>query len=202
MIWYNNHKRARANTDLIHQTVLDDITKGFAVALPMGMEKILPDAMICLVGIIEQKSFTSAGLVETKQRLTHEQTFPILPESNSVNDRTDLLRFPEMLYGWCLSRVIHQIVAFRTYFATKRIAGIKGDFKSAYRRVHYDRTSAQQSIISFNNSLIMMLCLCFGGSGCPPTWCAVGEIIVDLANQLLTPEHHTIMIQRTHQHPH
>jgi hypothetical protein len=27
--------------------------------------------------------------------------------------------------------------------------------------------------------------LCFGGSSCPPSWCSVGELIVDLANDLL-----------------
>lgn len=31
----------------------------------------------------------------------------------------------------------------------------------------------------------MWLRLCFGGTGCPPAWCAVGKMIVDLANDLL-----------------
>jgi hypothetical protein len=185
MIKYNNHKRARSNSQLLHQTVMDDINKGFSISLPIGTEKLLPEAMICPVGIVEQKSYTTSGHLETKQRLTHDQTFSILPQSTSVNDMTDLTRFPEMLYGWCLSRVIHQIVAFRTHFPDKRIIGIKRDFKSAYRRIHYDGKSAQQCLVSFDNSLIMMLRLCFGGAGCPPTWCSFGGMIVDLASQLL-----------------
>jgi hypothetical protein len=67
MIRYNNHKLVRTNTDLIHKTVIDSITKRFAITFPIGTEKLLPDAMICLVGIIEQKSFTSKGMLETKQ---------------------------------------------------------------------------------------------------------------------------------------
>jgi hypothetical protein len=54
---------------------MDNITKSFSIALPIGIEQLLPDAVICPVRIVEQKSFTSKGNIEAKQQLTHDQLF-------------------------------------------------------------------------------------------------------------------------------
>jgi hypothetical protein len=82
----------------------------------------------------------------------------------------------------------------RLNYPTTPILGIKADLKSAYRRIHCNGTASQQCIVSFKKLLLMWLRLSFGGSGCPTTWCAVGEAIVDLANDIvrnckLQPEH-------------
>jgi hypothetical protein len=131
--------------------------------------------MICPVGIVTQKSRTVDGNFETKHHLTHDKTYTHLQESQSINNNTDLDKFPTMIYGWCLQRIIHIVIAMRLNHPKTPLLGIKGDFKSAYRRIHYNGTAAQQCKVSFSGHLIMMLRLCFGGAGCPPTWFAISE---------------------------
>lgn len=185
LIDYNNHKGARDNMDVILSTVLDDIKHGYAIVLPLGTERLLPMAMLCPVGVVKQNTLTNNGQVAQKTRLTHDQTFVRLVTSKSVNMITDLSQFPCMIYGWTLVRLIHQIVIMRYRYPNEIILVINGNYKSAYHRLHYNWLSAQQCIIYLLGYLIMWRRLCFGGSGCPPTWCMMGEMAADLGNDLL-----------------
>ena len=53
----------------------------------------------------------------------------------SVNKRIDMDKYPEMIYGWCLTRLIHFVVALRLKFPTKRLLTAKYNLSDAYRRV-------------------------------------------------------------------
>jgi hypothetical protein len=66
-----------------------------------------------------------------KERLTHDMSFSITGEGLSVNNRVDMSAYTEMVYGWCLSRVIHYIVALRGAHPGKRIYIAKYDFSDA-----------------------------------------------------------------------
>lgn len=184
LLEYRNHKGARENMEVVLSAVLEDIHHGFAIALPVGAERKLPHAMMCPVGTVTQTTMTNAGDVVTRIRLAHDQTFIKLAKSKSVNMITDLKQFQCMIYGWCFVRLLHQIVALRLAYPTTIIFGIKGDIKSVFHLLHYNWKSAQQCIIYLLGYLVMWLRLCFGGTGCP--WCAVGEMAVDLGNDLLS----------------
>lgn len=185
MIEYGNHKGANANLQLILDTVQGDVEQGFAIALPLGTDMHLPESKVCPLGVVNQKTMSEKGEIIPKSRLTHDQTYTHLPGSKSVNNLTDKSMFPDMIYGWCLPRLFHQIIAMRLAHPNTRILGIKADFKSAYQRVHYNWRSAQQCIVTLTGMLVLWWRLCFGGTGFPMAWCAIGELIVDLANALL-----------------
>jgi hypothetical protein len=92
--------------------------------------------------------------------------------------------YPEMVYGWCLSRVIHFTVALRLAHPSTRILISKYDFSDAYRRISRSHLAAVQSIIIFAKVAYMALRLTFGGSPNPPTWCAFSEMVADLSNEI------------------
>jgi hypothetical protein len=102
LISYNNHKGARDHEEIIHESINDDIIKGYAIALPMSAAHKLPKAMICPVRVVQQKIYSKDGSQEIKTRLTHDQTYTHLDNSKSVNDLLDLSKFPPMIYGWYL----------------------------------------------------------------------------------------------------
>lgn len=138
LLKYNNHKGAKKNLAIIIKAVTDDVTHGFACALTTEAVKNLPDAMMCALGMVNQRSLLPNGDIVMQPRLTNDQTYVCLPESISVNKNTDITQLPDMFYGCCLLQLLHQIVTMRLHFPNAKIFGIKGDVKLAYRRMHYN----------------------------------------------------------------
>ena len=92
--------------------------------------------------------------------------------------------YPETIYGWRLSRVIHYIVALRLQFPDERTLTAKYNFSDAYRRVAHSPQAAAQYIIVIANVAYIALRLSFGGSPNIPTWCALSKMITDLSNEI------------------
>jgi hypothetical protein len=92
------------------QTLLDSVFKevqmGWVLRLPIRAHTDFPHAMICPMGIAEQIHYALDGSFTYKERITHDQTFTILPEIQLVNNLTDILQYPPMIYGFCLQRVV------------------------------------------------------------------------------------------------
>ena len=93
-------------------------------------------------------------------------------------------QYPEMIYGWCLTRVIHYIVALRLKYPSERILIAKYDFSDAYRRIVHSGKAAAQSVIISGDVAYIALRLSFGGSPNPPSWCSLSEMVTDLSNEL------------------
>jgi hypothetical protein len=89
-----------------------------------------------------------------------------------------------MIYGWCLGRVVHFIVALRAEHPDSRIFIAKYDFSDAYRRVAHTAGAAPQTILVMGQVAYIMLRLAFGGSPNPPAWCTFFEMVTDLANEI------------------
>jgi hypothetical protein len=53
----------------------------------------------------------------------------------------------EMIYGWCLLRVIHFIVTLQLAHPSLRVFIVKYNYSDAYRRVAHSPLAAAQSII-------------------------------------------------------
>jgi hypothetical protein len=119
-----------------------------------------------------------------KYRLTQDLSFSISQESCSVNDSIDMDQYNEMIYGWCLSRIVHFIVALRYQFPTNRILMSKYDYSNAYRRIAHSVSASTQSISVFKDIAYVALRLTFGGSPNPPTRCLFSEMVTDLANEV------------------
>jgi hypothetical protein len=67
----------------------------------------------------------------------------------------------------------------------KAILVSKFDIKQAFRRIHYSGKAASRCIAVFNDTAYLQLRMTFGGSNCPPTWCALSELMADLSNKIL-----------------
>ena len=89
-----------------------------------------------------------------------------------------------MIYGWCLPRITHYIVAVRLKHPNVGILISKYDYSDAYRRIAHSAEAAMQTIVVHNNLVYLSLRLTFGGSPNPPTWCMFSEIVTDLANEI------------------
>ena len=92
--------------------------------------------------------------------------------------------YTEMIYGWCLPRILHYIVAVRAAHLTKAIFACKYDYSDAYRRVAHSATAAAQTISIHDGRGYLSLRLTFGGCPNPPTFCMFSEVATDLANEL------------------
>jgi hypothetical protein len=179
LIAFNNHKKANDMPDIVETSIKSDVQYGFAFPIIVPAVHKIPKAMLCPLGIVQQTTLSAEGKRTIKNRLTHDQTFCVIEDSELVNNLLD------MIYGHCLRRILNQIVALRTSYPTDRILVAKYDIKQAFRRVHYHGADAVKCLSIFNDLAIVQLRMTFGGSNCPTTWCALSEIAADLANEIL-----------------
>ena len=106
-------------------------------------------------------------------------------ESTSItNSRIDMTAYVEMIYGWCLSRITHYVVAVRLAYPNGIILISKYDYSDAYRRIAHSASAATQTISIHGDLAYLSLRLTFGGSPNPPTWCMFSELVTDLANEI------------------
>ena len=58
-------------------------------------------------------------------------------------------KYPEMIYSWCLSRLVHFAVCLRWRHPMKKIFAQKFDYSDAYRHIAHDGKAAAQTILIF-----------------------------------------------------
>ena len=188
LLEYANHKSAKAMPEVISSSLADEVSYGFAIAIPNSMVNKIKHSMVVPLGIAVQYSIKKDGSRKEKHRLTHDQTFAYNPDSVSSNKAIDSSLLPDLIYGHCFSRVIHQIAALRLRHPGQVIFIAKFDFSKAYRRASHSGLSAARCTSTHNGLAYIQLRLSFEGKGCPPAWCSISEITTDLANDLLLCE--------------
>jgi hypothetical protein len=179
-----NHKSATSRPEITEKQLLKDVHHGFAFPFPTGMVRKLKGALVQPFGLASQFSLKADGSREEKHRLTHDLSYEITCKGISVNNRVNMPRYPDMIFGWCLPRIIHFVVALRLAYPRSRILIAKYDFSDAYRRINHLAQAAVQSIIVLATIAFLALRLSFGGSPNPPTWCSISEMITDLSNEI------------------
>ena len=134
-----------------------------------------------------QQTLDEFGEPKVKFRLTQDLTYSSVPPpapARSINSRIDMAQYPEMVYGWCLPRIVHFAVSLRWHRPRTRILIAKYDYSDAYRRVAHSASAAAQTIAVHDGLAYLALRLTFGGAPNPPTWCMVSEMVTDLANEI------------------
>ena len=188
MLERGNHKSAKDDTAEVERLLGKDVEHGFSLPVLTSIVKKIKWAMVQPAGLASQFALQPDGSRVPKDRLTHDLTFED-SEGTSVNNRVDMDRYPDMIYGWCLLRVVHFIVALRAAFPNHRILIAKYDFSDAYRRVAHAAQAAAMSIIVLGSIAYIALRLAFGGSPNPPTWCCFSEMVTDLSNEIGICDH-------------
>jgi hypothetical protein len=183
-----NNKSAEEQPDIIAKLLAKDVKHGFVMVLPVETARKIKGAAFHPLGTTKQWSYDEQGNRSVKYRLTQDLTFSIAgrgtPLSASINDRINMAAYPEMIYGWCLPRIIHFIVSLRLHHPGVAIFLAKYDYSDAYRRVAHDPQAAAQTICVFQKLAFLSFRLTFGGAPNPPSWCAFSEMVVDLANEI------------------
>jgi hypothetical protein len=179
-----NHKSATAEPTITEKEIFKDVRHGFSFPFPVGVVRKLKGALVQPCGLASQFALKADGSRVQKHRLTHDLSYEITGKGISVNNRVDMARYPEMIFGWCLPRIIHFVVALRLAYPSSRILIAKYDFSDAYRRIHHSAQAAVQSIIVLASIAFLALRLSFGGSPNPPTWCSFAEMVTDLSNEI------------------
>ena len=179
-----NHNSAKDDEEVLIKMAYKEVKHGFMVPVSVEIVKEIKNAMVQAVGIVSQWTINAKGERVVKKRLTHDLSYWITQSYASVNSRCNLDKYPPMIYGWCLMRIIHYIVALRAAFPDKRILISKYDFSDAYRRIAHAAQAAAQTIFVIGQVAFICLRLSFGGSVNPPSWCSVSEMITDLSNEL------------------
>ena len=187
---FGNHKQAEMNPELLTSLIVDDVTHGFALPLPLEKIARLPGVLIAPLNIASQDTIDEHGNSIPKKRLTHDQSYCFQGSETSVNSRVDKSKLTPCIFGWAIRRLAHWIVSARLKYPTYRIYATKLDFKSAYRRCHLHATTASQSCAQLPSLQIalLMLRLTFGGTPCPYEWSAISELVCDLATAILTDD--------------
>jgi hypothetical protein len=179
-----NHKSAEDESEQVVKLILKDVLHGFSLPLPPQTIPLLRGALVQPFGLAKQFIIHADGLRRSKYRLTQDLSYSESGPDLSVNSRIDMDQYAEMIYGWCLSRVIHFIVSLRLQNPKGRIYIAKYDYSNAYRRIAHSAEAAVQSIGIFAGVAYLALSLTFGGSPNPPTWCLFSEMVTDLANEI------------------
>jgi hypothetical protein len=179
-----NHSSAKEDEVELLRLAYKEVDHGFAIPIDRSAVHEIKGAAVQAVGIVSQYTITSTGERKLKKRLTHDLSYWITKFYASINARCNMKMYPPMVYGWCLIRIIHYIIALRLAFPTKRILISKYDFSDAYRRIAHAAKAAAQTILVIGEVAFICLRLSFGGSVNPPSWCSVSEMITDLSNEL------------------
>ena len=121
---------------------------GFAVPVLASIVKKLPRAMVQLCWLAAQFALTRTGEQVLKDRLTHDVLHSITHYDASVNMRSNIDAYPEMIYGWCLLQLIHFICALRLQYPCMVILIAKFDFSDAYHRMSHKAKTALERLFS------------------------------------------------------
>ena len=181
-----NHKSAKESPDRVSALLTKDVTHGFVIPLPTSIVEHIPHAAIQPLGLARQWSLDEEGTRVVKYRMTQDLSFTSERHgpSRSINSRINMAAYAEMIYGWCLPRILHYIVATRLVSPTVIIFICKYDYSDAYRRIAHSASAAAQTIATHMGLAYLSLRLTYGGCPNPPTWTMFSEIVTDLANEI------------------
>jgi hypothetical protein len=111
MLEYENHKKAKENHQIMVETVHKEVSK--VLSLPTMILPHLPRYahlesssryLTALMGQLQQKTYGC---------MMHDETFMILKDSLFTSNITDLIKYSDMIYGFCASQIIHKAVMMR-----------------------------------------------------------------------------------------
>ena len=186
MLSRGNHKSAQSEQDQVGVLIAKDVLHGFTIPIPVDTVQKIPGAMVQPLGLVQQWTVSPDGERVIKYRLTQDLSFSTDKKAapTSINSRVDMGSYPEMVYGWCLPRILHYVTSLRIHYPSLLIFISKYDYSDAYRRIAHSAKAATQTVSVNGETAFVSLRLTFGGSPNPPTWCMFSELVTDLANEI------------------
>jgi hypothetical protein len=139
LLAHGNHKSANGEPDQIDRLLKKEVHHGFAIPVPIDVVAKIKQSSVQPLGLAKQLGLSSDGTRKIKYRMTQDLSYSHTRTANdlpvSVNSRIDMNAYPEIIFGWCLLRIIHLIVSLRLHYPHSRILISKYDYSDAYRRM-------------------------------------------------------------------
>jgi hypothetical protein len=104
MLALGNHKSSEAKPEQINRLLAKDMTHAFSVPL-------LDSTLVRPLGLAEQLALTESIERIVRWHLTQDLSFLLTDGEHSINARINMDLYNEMIYGWCMSHLIHYIMA-------------------------------------------------------------------------------------------
>jgi hypothetical protein len=153
-----NHKSARNHEHSLISMLKGEVDRGWQLPLPKEEALVIPGCEVAPLGMVAQTTINKGGEPQRKLRLTHDQSFsPKGSSSRSVNDSVDETTLTPVRFGKAFSRFLYHNSYLRRIKTDEPIYMTKGDFKSAYRRIHLQACTCVDGI------LLVALRMTFGG---------------------------------------
>jgi hypothetical protein len=133
-----NSKGAQENPAVMEDLIKGDVEHGFSLVIPRDKVMEIVGAQVAPMNVANQNSINERGEIVSKDRLTHNQSWTGSASGQSINSRVMDDSLQDCMFGHCLLRICHQIVDIRIRHPNKSIFIQKVDWKSAYRRAHYN----------------------------------------------------------------
>lgn len=105
-------------------------------------------------------------------------------EDAFVNSRIEMSHYSEMVYRWCLVKILHFAVCLRVEHLGMPIFAQEFNYSDAYRRVSHTPQAAAQTILVWMKVAYLMVRLAFQGAPNPAGFCGFSEVLTDLANKI------------------
>ena len=125
---FANHKGASLHQELLRELIIDNISQGFILPLPLSKITRIPGILLALLNIINQNTIDEQGNIINKDILTHNQSFVFSGSNSSVNSCLDKSRLSPCIFGWVIKRLVNWIVSARRKYPNKRILATKVNF--------------------------------------------------------------------------
>ena len=188
-----NHQSAILDKEQVMRLLNQDVLHGFALPVQADEVHNLKGVHLQPGGIVSQHSISSDGSRKLKKRFTHDLSYSITLEDASINDRIDMTKYPDMVYGWCLPRILHYLASLRNRNPGRKIFILKYDYSDAYKRISQDAETAAATVIRVDGIAYVCLRMVFGGSPNPAGFSGFSETLTDLSNELGMSEYDPIV---------
>jgi hypothetical protein len=141
-----NHKSANTYKTEFHKIIVQEISWGWMLPLPLSYMSSLSYWELAPVGIEDtQWSELPDGSRKTKFCLMHDQSFEA-SVGYSVNTWVLCDSLEPLHYGGFLSCLIQYIISIRAHHPAVRILGGKSVFKAAYKKYTYRKTLQKNAL--------------------------------------------------------
>ena len=101
--FFGNHKEANNDPILLQSLVINNITHGYSLPLPLDKITKLSGVTVSPMNITRQETINEHGKIVPKQRLTHDQSYEFTSLGSSINSRVDKTKLTPCFFGWTLA---------------------------------------------------------------------------------------------------
>lgn len=109
---FGNHKGVTIHKKFFNKLIQSKVLQGYSLLLPLHAATEIKDALIAPHNVVEQYTITATGEIVEKLRMTHNQS-KVFSSGTSVNSRVNKDTLQDCMYGFCITRLIHYILALR-----------------------------------------------------------------------------------------